>query len=394
MADGAADVNGRGETWVLSLTGNRPKTNDVFTVSMQDTLSQTTVQVGAGDASQIVPTFCLSFGGKVYILAGSTVYFSGENSPTVFNDPEQPFGNGFVNLLNQASTPEDMVAAVPFQGRLAFLSRNTTQIWSVPTDPNNWERLQVLENVGCIAKASIRALGDLDALFLSDTGIRSLRARETTLNAYSEDLGSPIDPILQPLIAANQTDAANALGIVEPTTGSYWLFFKDTIYVLSYYPTSKVIAWSTYEPKDNTGATFVPSKFVVYKGQLYARGSGATANKVYQYGGSNRITYDSTVLSFELPWLDLKTPGTMKTGTAINVACTGTWAVAIGMDPISGVLESPVYLKSNSSFDIGIVAMSSYGSHFKCSASSQGTLTSTPIKFSSLVFHYDGDEEV
>ena len=41
------------------------------------------------------------------------------------------------------------------------------------------------------------------------------------------------------------------------------------IWVLSFFPSNKIIAWSRYTPIDNNGATFVPEKFVIYsQGQV------------------------------------------------------------------------------------------------------------------------------
>jgi hypothetical protein len=380
MGGGAADVAGRGETWQITYTGPAPTSGDTFSVQLVDSETAIVVQAGAGDTTKIVPSFCFSYRGKTYILAGQNVYFSAINEPIVFNDPDA-VGNGFVELINQVVNPEDIAAGVPFQGNIAFYGRQSIQVWSTPSDPAQWQLVQTLENIGTIAKASVKAKGDLDNLFLSDTGIRSLRARETTLNAFVDDIGSPIDAIIQAVLLAHPSDAANACAVIEPSTNSYWLFLRDTIYVLSYYPSSKVIAWGTYVPGFNI------SKFVVFQGQVYAW----VGNTIYQYGGANRNTYDASVVTIELPWLDLKSPGALKMAKEINVALTGAWTISLGMDPVSGTLESPVYQNNAPTYDLGKVALSGQGSHFTMKAVTTGA---TAALFSSLVFHYEDIGEV
>lgn len=387
MKGGKALVAGTGESRQITYAGgSQPVTSDEATIYLTDIVTGEQIQVGAGDATGITPTYCFTYAGKVYVLAGSSVFFSEVDTPTSFNDPDG-VGNGFVSMANQFQTPENLVAMGPFQGRLAFFSRQTAQIWSVAADPANWAMEQVLPNVGVLAKDSLKAKGDLDLLFLSDTGVRSLRARESVLNAEVDDIGSPIDALIQTQILAYPSDAVNACAIVEPSSGRYWLFLKDTIYVLSYFRSAKVAAWSTYEPKDSAGATFTPTKFVVRNGQVYVR----AGNKIYRYGGSDNNTYDTTVATWELPWFDLKSPDTMKSALGVNVAYSGSWSIEVGMDPVSGTLEPVAWSGSAHTYDKGVVPVSTVGTHFRAKGTSSGTGAAV---FSSLVFHYQQNEEV
>lgn len=382
---GVASVTGVGQKWTI-IGGSAPAIGDHITIDIFDGQTATQVKVGAGDGTGIVPSYCFVYNDKVYVLAGAETIFSSIGSAVSFNDPEG-IGNGFVIMGNQFQTPEDLLAAAPFQGRMAFFSRNTTQIWQVAADPTAWAIQQVLQNIGTIAKDSVKPKGDLDILFLADTGVRSLKARQATLNAFVDDIGSPIDSLIRAKVVAYPTDAPNACAIVEPTTGQYWLFLKDSIYVLSYYPSSKVAAWSIFEPKDDLGITFTPTRFINYKGQVFAR----AGNSLYQYGGPTANGYDATVATWELPWFDMKKPGLMKTAMGINVAYTGAWTFDVGLDPVSGTLDTAVWSGSSNTYDLGIVPVPGRGSHFKAKGRTTGA---TAAIFSSLVFHYQEDEEV
>jgi hypothetical protein len=167
------------------------------------------------------------------------------------------------------------------------------------------------------------------------------------------------------------------------------LFLKDTIYVFSGFPSSKIAAWSKYLATYNNAGVqtaFVPEKFVVYQGQIYARAGDA----MFRYGGTDNNTYDNAVATAELPWLDVKSPSTRKVAKGLDVAMTGAWTLSAGMDPESGTLDT-VFSGTTQSFDKGKVPWSSQGTHFKLKAITTG---STAAKLSSLIFKYElGDEE-
>lgn len=388
MYGGKANTPGTGMRWQVVYTGSIPDEGDTFTFTMNDSQTNGIIRVGAGDTTSIDPSYCFTYHNKEYLIALAKVLFSAIGAPTVFNDSEG-LGNGFVDMDNQTQVPEALAAMAPFQGKLAFFARRSVQIWQEDADPANWAFLQVLTNIGTVAKDSVRTTGDLDALFLADTGIASLRARETTGNAFVDDLGAAIATLVKEKLALDEDEGANACAVIEPTTGQYWLYLYDTIFVLSYYPSSKVLAWSKYEPKDSQGLTFEPEKFVVFQGQVFCR----AGNIVYAYGGANKQTYDDILVTIETPWLDLKTPGTMKSGVSLNAAYTGWWKIYVSMDPGDGVISpTPTSDSGNKhSFNRGIIPVEGYGTHVKFKMTSQH---SDPAIFSSIVFNYQLNEKV
>ncbi len=189
---------------------------------------------------------------RVILANGQAWTFSGVGTPTGFE--QQDVGSGSVDYTSQYGTMDTVQAFASYQGKLAVFGRYSTQLWTITADPNDFSRFQNIPNAGTVAPFSVGSLGQLETIFLTDTGIRSLRSRETTLNAYVTDLGSPIDKIIQGVMAGlTETQEAAAHYVVEPGSNRYWLFLSDTIYVLSYFPSSKIIAWSTYEAKYRSG---------------------------------------------------------------------------------------------------------------------------------------------
>lgn len=387
MANGVAGVTGVGKTYRVELTtdgGGSWVVGDTITLTFLHTLTGFIEEVGFGNVSGQQPTFCLTFKDKVYVLAGSLTFFSELSDPTSWNNPEG-VGNGFVNLVNYYSSPEALQAIATYQGRLAFFSRTTTQIWNVEQDPAAWSLVQTLPNIGTVAPRSVQSLGDLEVFFVADSGIRSLRARETVLNAIVTDIGSPVEPLVQPLLQAmTDTEKLGICGVVEPSANRLWEYIDGVIWVLSYFPSNKITAWSKYLPTYELAGvqtTFVPTQFTTHKGQVYARAGDA----LYLYGGSDNNTYDNARCDFELPWLDYKTPGTFKQTNGLDVGFQGAWQFEASCDPQSGI-ASVVYTGNNPTFLTGKKPWSMRGTHFKIKGHTTG---STYARVSTTIAHYE-----
>lgn len=262
-------------------------TGDKLGIILTDNYTGSQTIIGNGYASGAQPVYFFTLDKKLYFVAGATVYFSAISRPTAFNDLNG-IGNGFVTISNSFANAENIAAIALFQGKLAFISRRTTTLYTVDADPKNWAFFQTLQNVGTVAGLTVQSIGELETLFLADNGIRSLRARVSAQNAEVNDLGSPVDSLVTAKLAAsNSTQKAAACGIVEPSSNRYWCFLNDTIYVLSYFPSSQIVAWSTYLPTYEVIAT---KSGATYSGGVITF-SGLTPNQEYQWTkGANEGT--------------------------------------------------------------------------------------------------------
>lgn len=406
IKDGEPSVPGSGQVWSVTFSGrvedgsNEGYLPSTLSIRLMDEMNAKQILVGAGYATGIDPTYVRTYASKVYMVSGPTVHFSATDNPLVWNGLDGA-GNGFVTLTNQVSTPEDIVAVVPFQGRLAFFARQTTQIWAVASDPLQWQLAQTLINCGTVAKNSVQPMGDIDALFLSDTGVRSLRSRTDSGNAFVDDLGSAIDSIITELILTDFEGASKAISVIEPQSARYWLCIRDTIYVLSYFPSSKVLAWSTYKTTNLNGVTFFPKQFIVYKGQVLVFDG---ADFLYMYGGPSNREYDYTKAVIELPWLDMKNPVVLKQAEGIQAVCRGQWAIKVGMDPSAGPYndklnpdmalagEPVLWHGSHSTYGTGTIPYTAQGTHFRARMETDTSSRNAAV-FSSLAFRYRVLEE-
>lgn len=401
MTGGKDAVQGVGED-VLFTFGAAYNTlsynpGDLLTFVFTDAATGYQTQIGAGYVTGLAMNYCTTLSNKVYALNNGSVYCCAVGQPTIWNDPNA-LGNGYVTLSNWYAATENLVAMAPFQGKLAFFSRSCTQVWNINDDVAQWSLSQVLQNVGTIAAQSVQGIGELDVLFLQDSGIRSLRVRYADLNATSNDVGSAIDALVQAqLLTLTDAQRATSCSIVEPSQNRYWCFIPNAvgtggyIWVLSYFPSNKIIAWSRYTTVDSAGAAFVPSKFVIYAGQVYAY--DAVHNTYLLFGGANGNTYDATVATMQLPFYDEKKPGHKKHAKFLNVdvakVTNGAWTVKGSPDWLGNSFKT-VGSAGQATFDNGIVGYEDVGTHFSFEFQSTG---STAAIVSSVVFHYEMAEE-
>jgi hypothetical protein len=440
--------------------------------------------LGSGNLRGIVENGCKHIyihAERAYLTNTDSFTFSAVDSVTGWE--QQDVGAGSVAYATQYGAQDTVQAFADYQGRLAVFGRRSVQIWTTNANPESFSRNQTLTEIGTMAPLSVQSWGELDVFFLHDTGVRSLRVKNSSLNAFVSDIGSPIDSLIRTSLSGlTEAQKATACSIIEPGTNRYWLYLNGVIYVLSNFPDNKIVAWSKYMPTYNNGgtilltnntlsarkywfsmeggstgylkanhiftlgvgatqaivypqryiystadtsasvpglggpytitdgfvgalsatgpngytetsahSTMVPEKFVVHEGRVYVRDT----NKVYIYGGSAGVTYDNTLATVELPWLDDGKPVLMKSANGIDIANTGKWLLMAGMDPESGTLEhastdgSPTAPNQNqdSSFDLGNVAYNNNGTHFKLKAISTSD-NEGEAKVSCVVFNY------
>ena len=363
---------------------------DTWTIPFASTLSGE-FTLGKGNIAGQTYTCAAKLRDRMYLGFSSDFALSKNGDVTLWE--EQDSGAAVIHYLSQFGSQDTVKAFASLQGRLVVLGTLSAQIWSVDADPSNMQLLQTVNNTGTPAPLSVQSLGDYDVYYLDYSGVRSMRTKEVTLNAFVNDVGSAIDSTLRDYIAAN--GAAGACAIIEPTFKQYWLYIGGYIYVLSNYPQSKIIAWSrfatTFEsaltPAGNTytvvagqfyywskGSTetsltdgaqvltasaaftatttsaviagtvngtlhlieqaFTPAKFVVYGGQVYVvETRQGVYRRIFRYGGASGTTYTHARATAELPWLDLGQPEMQKQFTAIDAAFKGSWKIEASANP-------------------------------------------------------------
>jgi len=304
----------------------------LFTV----TLNGTTYDI-RGDASAM-PLAVKAVKQKMYAVTGSLLHFSGFSSapavadPTKWiNDPTGPpivVGAGFIDMAQEDGGSESLIGMGIYQDKIATFAKRSVQIWTVDPDPNFNQPYQVLLNVGSISAGSILEYGDLDIFFLSESGIRSLRARDSSNLASANDVGVSVDKGLTDYMnSIPSQQIRRAKSIVEPVDSRYLLAIGSRIYVFSNFPGSRVAAWSTYELDGViTGSV---EDWAIADGKLHAR----VGDEILRYGGISGNQYDTTETVITLPFLDASNPAMMKLLDAIDAGTIGVWKVEVATEP-------------------------------------------------------------
>jgi hypothetical protein len=336
------------------------------------------VTTPAGSETYLPSEYTKPAKSKMYSTAGSLLHFSEIEDPLDINNVTNA---GFINLSTNAEGSERLTAIANYQSNLAIFSERTVQIWFVDVDPSLNQQLQVLNNTGAIAPHSIQEIGDSDVLYLSESGIRSLRARYASNAAFSTDIGNPIDDIMLAEISTNRLNARAAKAVLEPRDGRYMMAIGLKVYVFSFFPASKVSAWSVYE------LPFTIGSWAIIGRRLYCR---SEEGGLYLLGGMSGKEYDTSPVTMFIPFVSAGTPATSKEFHGIDVALQGLWTVAIATDPNDMTALQTVATVEETTMAKGHVAFEARSTHLgiKLNTSEDGA-----AKVGAIFVHYRGGSQ-
>lgn len=312
---------------------------------------------------------------KLYGAAGRILRFSAVEDAANWTSGT---GAGFLDVaLAETGTPS-LVSIASYYTRLALLGERSIQIWSMDPDPAQNQIIETLGNIGAIGHRSAATYGTGDVLFLSGTGIRSIRARDSSNAAILNDIGSPIDSLIQ---ARNPTglsrdEADRIIAMVDPASGQFWLIWGTTIYVLSFYPSARVSAWSTFVAPDEV------TDAVVLGQSLYIR----CGRDLYEYDCSD-CTED--IAEAVTPMISCGTPATFKNFMSLDVAAEGHWQVDVAPDPLAPDVWTPVATIENSTYSLRRIAFQAYTTHVAFRFRSIG---GEPAKIGAAALHFEPGE--
>jgi hypothetical protein len=316
MSGGVSARTAQAQTYTATVTGTFEEA-DVYGILLNgEEFSTSGFSAGPGRTA-------LTFKNKLYSTTANLIYFSALNIPTQWGSGD---GSGFISISAGDSGSDDLTALESYQNFMAIFARDAIQIYFMDPDPAQNAQIQTLRKTGTRAPRAVQAFGSNDVFYRSASGVRSLRARDSSNAAYVNDVGTAIDTlILEVQKTLTEEQLTNAVAVIEPESDRYWLAEGDRIWVFSYFPGGKISAWSWYEPG------FQVSDFARADDRLYAR-SGDT---VYLYGGADNDTYPApgTELIVGLPFLTANKPGTRKNFEGFDLACEGTWLVEFLVDP-------------------------------------------------------------
>ena len=269
---------------------------------------------------------------KVYAAANSILYFSDVDTPSSWNwiatgspGASSGVGSGYINMANHQTGSDEITALGVYKSNMVVMSRRVIQIWLMESDPDANNQIQVVLETGTRSPKAVRGFGDFDMLYLSDSGIRSIRSINYQTTAGVLDIGTPIDPLVrQHTMGLTETQVRNACSIVEPIDGRFWLAVGDKIFVFTHFQSKNIAAWSWYEPG------FEISDMVSVNDRIYVR----SGFDIYLYGGDDNNTFgDDYDVVCQLPFISNNKPGSYKQVTGCDIAASGEWDVEFLVDP-------------------------------------------------------------
>lgn len=263
-----------------------------------------------------------TFGSKVYSVLGKDVRFTATGVPTDWAG----VGSGTINLSTEDADSLDLEGIEIYFDQLAFFSPGTIQLWNMDPDPLLNRKAQILRASGTLAGQSARQFGSGDVLYLDSSGVRSLRARDSSNAASVSDIGSPIDVIMRQLQTDDPLSFARAHAAIEQGTGRFWLRIGADIYVLSHFPGPKVTAWSTYTPENGAQDMISHDRTIAIR---------TNDDQIQLYGGEGFDTFDSSPLIVTTPFLTAQRAGTDKEFEALDIAGRNLWKVECNLNPAS-----------------------------------------------------------
>lgn len=329
------------------------------------------------------PTQWLTYKTRLYAVANTLLRYSKINTPLDWTDANVSSGAGFINLVNDFAGSQRLIAVVSYQTFVAIFARETVSIYDLQADAELNVFRQSIENTGAVSSRSVVRYGNTDVFYLDDTGIRSLEVRDISNTAAVGDVGSAIDTfVAEHIRQISERTLERAVAVIDPIDGRFLMAIGERIYVLSYFPASKIKAWSYYEPG------FEATDLLRVNRRIYAR----DVNTIYLYGGTTNLVYpdeNEQVAVVDLPFLTAQTPATFKQWTGFDLICEGVWNVEMLVDPTDDtkIVDGGIVTKTTNHLPAHALVGESpmFAPRFTCNSAGQA-------KISSFIAHYDAHE--
>jgi hypothetical protein len=200
------------------------------------------------------PSWVLSAYGRIWCggITGDTqtVYFSDLLAGSDFNAGSA----GYLNLQEVLPNGDPVIAAAAHNGFIIFFGRRNTAIYANPLDTASLTLVEVISNVGCIARDSVQSIGT-DVLFLSDAGVRSLQRVIQEKSLPMRDISKNVRDDLMSAVAS-ETDLTKIKSIYYERDAIYLLTLPTTKFVYCFDTRAplqdnsmRVTIWDSLEPK-------------------------------------------------------------------------------------------------------------------------------------------------
>jgi hypothetical protein len=237
----------------LPISGNPFSSHDSGTFGYQRVGDDAKLPSNHSTAT-FMPSWVLSAYGRIWCggISGDTqtVYFSDLLAGTDFLNGSA----GYLNLQEVLPNGDPVVAAAAHNGYIIFFGRKNIAIYANPLDTGALTLVEVIYNVGCIARDSVQNIAT-DVLFLSDSGVRSLQRIIQEKSMPMRDISKNVRDELMAAVAS-ETDLTKIKSIYYERDAIYLLTLPTTKFVYCFDTRAalqdnsmRVTVWDSMEPK-------------------------------------------------------------------------------------------------------------------------------------------------
>ena len=262
-----------------------------------------TVPSTYASASDFTPNFVLGAYGRTWWADiandSQTVYFSALLDGTNLSTGD----SGYLSLVDVFPNGDEVVGLAAHNGFLIIFGKRNIAVYANPIDVTRLELVDLIANVGCIARDSIVNTGT-DVMFLSDTGVRSIARVIQEKSAPINDISFNVRDDLVSYVAS-ESNKEKIKAAYYPRDAFYLLTLPSSNYVFCFdlrarlqNGAARVTIWDSLKPK---------SLHVTYGGDLLIGKEGY----IGKYFGF--LDNDSTYrLRYYTNYFDLGNPTSLK----------------------------------------------------------------------------------
>lgn len=160
---------------------------------------------------------------KVFAADRDIVRFSATANPLDWSTAEDA---GYLPTGLQQANANDMAVLVPYRKNLTAWNASSFQNWQADPDPASMAILDQMDGIGSTwPRAAVPVANDL--FYLAALGVRSIGIANAAENLVANDVGTPIDPLVQQSLLAADANGSKVLATYYPSAGQYWLAFSE-----------------------------------------------------------------------------------------------------------------------------------------------------------------------
>lgn len=339
------------------------------------------------------PHFLLRFDSMIGVRPG---VFQIQKSGTGAPEADSGSGFGLIDIRGKGPTVGRPIMIGDYFDQAAIFCEKGVQFWNIDADAANFAFDRAIPGDRLVATRTVINYESGDLVYLATSGIRSLRARDSSNFAVRNDLGSPIDRLVAVANAQGENAVSLSNSAVIPETGQLIVQTAAGLFVYSKF--DGVSAWSVYdEETDTADQLFYIMDMCPIGDTLCLRDN---TNQVFILGGTDKsdITgagqYDTSSVEVITHYFGVEQPYTEKVWRSIDLACTGTWEILYSIDPKNeawvslGTITGDSHLQGGPQIDVSSPLIAFY---FLC-ASVADSSTGAPPTLSQFAIHYDSTE--